>query len=73
MPICQKVKEYPHSIVIDIEAFTLDYCQLKNGKADMSVCDSLELGVITLYKDIKSAVNSSQDLLFYACDIGYSK
>lgn len=69
MPIYQKIKEYPRSIVIDIGGFTLDYLQLKNGKADMSVCDSLELGVITLYNDIKSAVNSSEDLLIDECDI----
>lgn len=69
MPIYQKVKEYSRSIIIDIGGFSLDYLQLKNGKADMSVCDSLELGVITLYNDIKSAVNSSEDLLIDECDI----
>ncbi len=69
MPIYQKVKEYPRSVIIDIGGFSLDYLQLKNGKPDMSVCDSLELGVITLYNDIKSAVNSSEDLLIDECDI----
>lgn len=69
MPIYQKVKKYPRSIVIDIGGFTLDYLQLKNGKAAMSVCDSLEFGIITLYNDIKSAVNSSEDLLIDKCDL----
>lgn len=69
MPIYQKVKEYPRSVIIDIGGFSLDYLQLKNGKVDMSVCDSLELGVITLYNDIKSGVNSSEDLLIEECDI----
>ncbi len=69
MPIFSKVKEYPRSVIIDIGGFSLDYLQLKNGKPDMSICDSLELGVITLYNDIKSAVNSSEDLLIDECDI----
>ena len=43
--------------------------QLINGKTDMSVCDSLDMGVITLYNDIKSRINSSEDLLIHESDI----
>lgn len=69
MPTYTKVKEYPRSIIIDIGGYSLDYLQLKNGKADMSVCDSLDMGVITLYNDIKSIINSSEDLLIDESDI----
>lgn len=69
MPIYTKIKDYPRSIIIDIGGYSLDYLQLKNGKADMSVCDSLDMGVITLYNDIKSMINSSEDLLIDESDI----
>lgn len=69
MPIFAKIKEYPRSVIIDIGGYSLDYLQLKNGKADMSVCDSLEMGVITLYNDIKSRINSSEDMLIHESDI----
>lgn len=69
MPIYTKIKEYPRSVIIDIGGYSLDYLQLKYGKADMSVCDSLDMGVITLYNDIKSRINSSEDMLITENDI----
>ena len=69
MPIYSEVRQYPRSIVIDIGGFSVDYLQLKYGKADMSVCDSLEMGVITLYNSIKSTINSAEDLLIEESDI----
>ena len=69
MPMYTKVKEYPRSVIIDIGGYSLDYLQLKYGKADMSVCDSLDMGVITLYNDIKSRINSSEDMLITENDI----
>ena len=69
MPMYTKVKEYPRSVIIDIGGYSLDYLQLKYGKADMSVCDSLDMGVITLYNDIKSRINSSEDMLITESDI----
>ena len=69
MPMYQKVKEYPRSVIIDIGGFTLDYLQLKYGKPDMSACDSLELGLIRLYNNIKSRINSSEDMLIDESDI----
>lgn len=69
VPIHSKIKQYPRSIIIDIGGYSLDYLQLINGKTDMSVCDSLDMGVITLYNDIKSRINSSEDLLIHESDI----
>lgn len=69
VPIHSKIKQYPRSIIIDIGGYSLDYLQLINGKTDMSVCDSLDMGVITLYNDIKSRINSSEDLLIHENDI----
>ena len=69
MPIYQKVKEYPRSVIIDIGGFSLDYLQLKNGKPDMAACDSLELGLIRFYNAIRSRINSSEDLLIEESDI----
>lgn len=69
MPNYSKIKEYPRSVIIDIGGYSLDYLQLKYGKADMSVCDSLDMGVITLYNDIKSRINSSEDMLIAESDI----
>ena len=42
---------------------------LKNGQADLSTCDSLENGVITLYNGIRSRVNSVFDILLDETDI----
>lgn len=69
MPMFQKVKEYPRSVIIDIGGFSLDYLQLKNGKPDMAVCDSLELGLIRFYNAIRSSINSSEDMLIEESDI----
>ena len=69
MPMYSKIKEYPRSVVIDIGGYSLDYLQLKYGKPDMSVCDSLDMGVITLYNAIKSQINSSEDMLIDENDI----
>lgn len=57
MPMFPKIREYPRALIIDIGGYSLDYLQLKNGKTDMAVCDSLDMGIITLYNDIKSKIN----------------
>ena len=68
-PLYQQLRPYPKAIVIDIGGFTADYLLLKNGEADLSVCDSLENGVITLYNRIRSKVNADYDLLLEESDI----
>ena len=69
MPMFLKVKEYPRAVIIDIGGYSLDYLQLKNGKTDMSFCDSLDMGIITLYNYIKSRINSSEDMIIAESDI----
>ena len=49
--------------------FTADYLLLRNGEGDLSVCDSLENGVILLYNRIKSRVAAEQDLLLDEVEI----
>ena len=44
----------PRALILDVGGFTADYLLLKNGRADLSTCDSLENGVILLYNRIRS-------------------
>ena len=50
----------------------MDYLLLRNGGPDLSVCDSLEKGVITLYNKISSCINSEYDILLDDTDIDSS-
>ena len=69
MPVYGMIRDLPRAFVVDIGGFTADYLLLKKGSADLSVCDSLEHGVILLYNAIKSKVNSDFDLLIDESDI----
>ena len=69
MPVYNRIRNFPKVIIIDIGGFTTDYLQVKNGQADLSVCDSLENGVIVLYNRISSKVNADFDLLLEESDI----
>lgn len=69
MPIYQHIRQYPKVVVLDIGGFTADYLLIKNGEADLSTCDSLDNGVITLYNSIKSKVNADFDILLDESDI----
>ena len=59
----------PKAVVLDIGGFTADYLLLKNGKADLTSCDSLENGVITLYNRLLSKIRADHDLLLEETDI----
>ena len=59
----------PKAVVLDIGGFTADYLLLRNGEGDLSICDSLETGVILLYNRIKSRVAAEQDLLLDETEI----
>ena len=59
----------PKALVLDIGGFTADYLQLKNGEGNLTVCDSLENGVITLYNKIISRVSAEQDMLLDESEI----
>lgn len=69
MPVFEQVKTVSKGIIIDIGGMTVDYIMVKKGAADASVCDSLELGVITLYNDIKSEIYAEYDMLCEESDI----
>ena len=53
----------------DVGGFTADYLLLKNGRADLSTCDSLENGVILLYNRIRSKASSDLDILLEETDV----
>ena len=61
--VFQTLQSSPRVLILDIGGFTADYLLLRNGEGDLSVCDSLENGVILLYNRIKSRVAAEQDLL----------
>ena len=69
MTVYGMIRDLPRAFVVDIGGFTADYLLLKKGVADLSVCDSLEHGVILLYNAIKSKVNADFDLLIDESDI----
>ena len=59
----QTLSAIPKALVLDIGGMTADYLQIKYGEGDLSVCDSLENGVIRLYNRIESKVRAEQDIL----------
>lgn len=61
--------EYTKVLVVDIGGFTADYLLMRNGEADLSVCDSLENGIIILYNQIITKVNSEFNILLDEADI----
>ena len=64
-----EIGEIPKAVGIDIGGFTTDYLMMRNGQPDMDYCDSLERGVITMYNQIISSVNSEYDTLLEETDI----
>jgi len=69
MPVYKSISDNPKATIIDIGGFTVDYLLIKKGNPDLSVCDSLEHGVIKMYNQIISKVNSSLNLLLDESDI----
>ena len=69
MTVFSLIREQPKTLVLDIGGFTADYLMLKHGQPDLSVCDSLENGVIILYNNIRSKVNADFDTLLDESDI----
>ena len=69
MTMYRYINAFPKAVVIDLGGFTADYLLVKNGQADLSVCDSLENGVIVLYNQITARVNSDLDMLLDESDI----
>ena len=69
MPVYSQISGYSKVMVIDIGGFTADYLLIKNGQADLTVCDTLENGVIILYNQISGKINSELDILLEESDI----
>ena len=69
MTVGQDIMQIPKAVGIDIGGFTTDYPLIRKGKPDMGYCDSLEKGVITMYNQIISSVNSEYDMLLEDTDI----
>ena len=67
-----EIREIPKVVGIDIGGFTSDYLLMRSGRPDMDYCDSLEKGVITMYNDIISSINSEYDMLLEEADIDRS-
>lgn len=64
-----EIGDIPKAVGIDIGGFTTDYLMMRHGKPDMDYCDSLEKGVITMFNEIISRVNSEYDMLLEEIDI----
>lgn len=71
MTVFPQIKEFNKVITVDIGGFTLDYLLIRSGKPDLSVCDSLEKGVITLYNNVISRINAEYDILLEEVDVDY--
>lgn len=67
--ILPALQKEPKVLILDIGGFTADYLQLRNGEGNLSVCDSLENGVILLYNKIISRVNAELDMLLDEAEI----
>ncbi len=60
---------HPRVLIVDIGGFTADYLLMRNGEVDLSVCDSLENGVILLYNHVRTKINSEFNILLEERDI----
>lgn len=53
-----ELKSYSQTYVIDIGGYTTDVLLLKKNKPDLTICRSLESGIITMNNNIISRINS---------------
>ena len=67
--ILKSLRDKPKAIIIDQGGMTTDVMLLKDGAGDLSVCESLEHGVITMYNQVKSKVNAELDVLLGESEI----
>lgn len=65
----KEIKDYTKVITVDIGGVILDYMLICNNQSDMSVCDSLEKGVISMYNRIISRIRNEHDTLLEGPDI----
>lgn len=62
-----RLNDFDKVCVIDLGGMTLDYLVLRYGQLDRT--DSLEMGMIVLYRKIKSAMNRQYNMLIDEADI----
>lgn len=67
--LLRELMDCPKVLIVDIGGFTADYLMMRRGQADLSVCDSLENGVIVLYNRIRARVSAEFDMLLEEVDI----
>lgn len=67
--VLSSIRTIPKALVLDLGGFTADYLRIQNGAGDLSVCDSLENGIISLYNKVISRVNAEQDMLLEEAEI----
>lgn len=65
----QFLRDKPKALIVDQGGMTTDLLLLKDGAGDLSVCESLEHGVITLYNQVKSKVSAELDVLLEESEI----
>ena len=65
----QALRDKPKALIVDQGGMTTDLLLLKDGAGDLSVCESLEHGVITLYNQVKSKVSAELDVLLEESEI----
>ena len=69
MLVFNSIRSLPKATIVDVGGYTVDYIQLKRGQADLSVCDSLDYGIIILYNKIKSKINAAFNMLIDESDV----
>ena len=62
VPRFRLLMDTPRLFVIDIGGFTTDILMLRNGKPDLQICRSLEIGVITMNNQIIGKVSAQHDI-----------
>ena len=65
----KQLSRYPKVLLIDIGGFTVDYMILRFGQLDRSYVDSMEEGVIKLYRSIKAGIRQRFGLLLEEADV----
>lgn len=65
----QKLSAYPKVLLIDIGGITVDYMILRYGCIDRSFLDSLEDGIVKLYRNVKAGIRKKHGILLEETDI----
>ena len=65
----QQLSRYPKVLVIDIGGFTVDYMILRFGQLERTYVDSMEEGVIKLYRSVRAGIRQRFGLLLEEADV----